>query len=165
MNMKDHLLTALREQFAQWEELLAGLDVEQITAPQHSSQWSIKDEMAHLWHWQQRSIAQVEAAVTGQEPLFPQWPAQFDPEAPGEPDQLNRWLYESSLAEPWSTIYPQWRAGFLRFLELAEQISERKLLDAGEYAWMEERPLALSLLATYDHHQEHLEKLQARMSR
>jgi len=31
MNMKEHILTALREQFNSWEELLASLSDEQIT--------------------------------------------------------------------------------------------------------------------------------------
>jgi hypothetical protein len=49
MNMKDHILAALREQFIRWEELLAGLSEDQITAPRFDLDWSIKDVMAHLW--------------------------------------------------------------------------------------------------------------------
>ena len=33
MNMKDHILAALREQFERWEELLANLSEEQVVAP------------------------------------------------------------------------------------------------------------------------------------
>ena len=33
MNMKEHILAALQEQYARWEELLAGMDAGQITAP------------------------------------------------------------------------------------------------------------------------------------
>jgi len=51
MKMKDHILTALREQFESWEELLASLSEEQITAPYFDLDWSIKDVMAHLWGW------------------------------------------------------------------------------------------------------------------
>lgn len=164
MNMKAHILTALREQFNAWEKLLADTKVAQITVPQPDSTWSIKDEVAHLYAWQLRSLARVEAAVLNQAPAFPDWPAEFDPEVEGEPDQLNAWLYKTYHQQPWSTVYVQWREGFLRFLALAEQISERKLLDAGGYRWMEGRPLALTLLATYDHHQEHIEKLLPRLS-
>ena len=56
MNMKDHILTALREQFNRWEKLLASMSDEQITAPHLPSNWSIKDVIAHLRAWQQRSI-------------------------------------------------------------------------------------------------------------
>ena len=34
MNMKDHILTALSEQFNEWEELLTGMSEEQLTIPQ-----------------------------------------------------------------------------------------------------------------------------------
>ena len=76
MNMKEHILTALREQFDRWEELLASLSDEQITAPHLMSDWSIKDVIAHLWAWQQISIARMEAAVLNREPEFPKWVAE-----------------------------------------------------------------------------------------
>ena len=48
MDMKGHILTALREQFDRWEELRANMSEEQITAPYRPSNWSTKDEIAHL---------------------------------------------------------------------------------------------------------------------
>lgn len=57
MNMKMHILKALGEQLERWEELLASMSDEQITDPQLPSGWSIKDVIAHLMAWQQRSIA------------------------------------------------------------------------------------------------------------
>ncbi len=62
MNMKQHILAAVREEFDRWEELLASLSEEQITALLLLSIWSIKDVMAHLMAWQQRYIARVQAA-------------------------------------------------------------------------------------------------------
>lgn len=49
--------------------------------------------------------------------------------------------------------------GFQRFLELGEKIPERNLLDGDNYPWLKGYPLAFILIASYDHHQEHLEKL------
>ena len=57
MNMKEHILAALREQFDRWEALLGGMAEERITAPQTTSEWSVKDVIAHLWAWQQRSLS------------------------------------------------------------------------------------------------------------
>jgi len=159
VSMKTHILGALREQFNRWEELVASLSEAQITAPQLAANWSIKDVMAHLWAWQQRSIARMEAALHRREPEFPRWPAEFDPEVAGEPDQLNAWLYESYRDQPWSHVYGKWRAGFLGLLEAGQAMAEKELLDAGEYPWLEGRPLAVVLLASYDHHQEHLDIL------
>lgn len=161
--MKDHILAALREEFNRWEELLAGMSEEQVTTPHRSSSWSIKDEIAHLWAWQQRSIARVEAALRDQEPAFPAWPAGLDPDSEDNTDRVNAWIYATHRDQPWPQIHQDWREGFLRFLEGAEAIAERDLLDAGRYPWLHGYPLALILIASYDHHHEHLEKLIARL--
>jgi len=165
MNMQDHVLAALREQFARWEEVLASMSEAQIITPQLPANWSIKDEIAHLRTWQQRSIARLEAAVANREPEFPQWGPAIDPDAEGATDQMNAWMYEAHRDQSWSTVQANWRAGFLQFLELGKVIPEKELLDGGKYAWLEGHPLAFVLVASYDHHQEHLEKLLARLAR
>jgi hypothetical protein len=164
MDDKQHILTTLREEFNRWEELLASLSEEQITAAQLPGNWSIKDVIAHLRAWQQRSIARLEAALLSREPEFPNWPAEFDPEAEGQPHDLNAWLYERDRGLPWSSVQRDWRAGFLRFLELGESIPEKDLLDAGRYPWMEGQPLALILQSSYEHHHEHADFLKPVLS-
>ena len=161
MNMKQHILTGLREERDEWDELLKQLDEAQMDAPLLPSDWSIKDEMAHLWAWQQRSIARCEAALRDRAPEFPRWEAGVDPEVEESTDQVNGWIYQAYRDQPWSEVYHQWRDGFQRLLALAEQVSERDLLDSGRYPWLNGYPLALVLLGTYDHHQEHFDKLQA----
>ncbi len=161
MNMKEHILTALREQFYHWEELLASMSVEQITAPLLPSHWSVKDEIAHLRAWQQRSIARLEAALYDRQPQFPKWLAGVDPDSEGSTEQINAWIYTAHRDQPWSEVHQNWKEGFLRFLDLGAQISERDLLDSGKYPWLGGRPLAFILLASYDHHQEHLDILLA----
>lgn len=71
MNMKDHILAALRDQFGRWEKLLASLNEQQITAPHFDMDWFIKDVMTHLWAWQQISIARMEAGILNREPEYP----------------------------------------------------------------------------------------------
>jgi uncharacterized protein (TIGR02246 family) len=161
MYMKEHILAALREQFNRWEELLAGLKDEQIRAPQTFGDWSIKDVVVHLWAWQQRSIARLEAALADKEPVFPKWQPGLDPDAAGSADQVNAWIYNTYREQSWESVYQNWHDGYLRLLSLAEQISERDLLDTSRYTWLEGYSLVLILLASYDHHQEHLEKLPA----
>jgi len=63
MNMKQHVLTALREEFNRWEQVLASLSEEQITTPHLPGHLSIKDVIAHLRAWQQRSIARLMATI------------------------------------------------------------------------------------------------------
>ena len=161
MNMKDHILAALREELNQWEELLTNMSDEQITTPQPPSNLSTKDVIAHLRVWQQVSIARVEAAVLGKEPEFPEAPPELDLETENNVDGINAWIYDTYRDQPWPSVYQAWREGFLRLLELGGAVPERELLDSGRYPWLKGHPLSFILIASYDHHQEHLDGLRA----
>jgi hypothetical protein len=165
MNDKQGILIALREEFNRWEALLAGLSEEQITTPQLPDNWSIKDVIAHLRAWQQRSIARLEAALLNREPEYPEWPEQFDPEVEGQPHDLNAWLYATYRDQPWSSVHRDWSEGFLRFLKLGEAIPENDLLGVGRYAWLEGYALLAVLQGSYEHHQEHEENLEPVLAR
>ncbi len=165
MSMKQHILLALREQYERWDELLAGLTEAQATTPLPASTWCVRDVISHLWAWQQRSTARVEAASRNQEPQFPKWPEDLDPDLEGSTNQVNTWIFETYRNRPWAEIHRYWREGYQRLMQLAEQISERDLLDSDRYPWLKGAPLALVLLATYDHHQEHYEKLQGALGK
>lgn len=170
MYMKTHILAALREEFNHWEEVLASLNEVQITASPQPGELSIKDEIAHLWAWQQRSIARMEAGLNGGEPQMPPWWPDATVTRAGattthedDTDQVNARIYESYRDRPWAAVYEHWRTGFLHFLAVSEQIPEPALLDASRYGWLNGYALADVLLGSYDHHQEHLEKLLARL--
>ena len=159
--MKSHILAALKEQIDRWEELLDRMNSDQISVLLLPSIWSTKDVLSHLRAWQQRSIARLEAALSDREPVFPKWLPELDPDSESSTDQINAWIYETNRDEPWLAVHQNWRGGFLQFIELGERISERDLLDESRFSWMEVRPLALVLVSSYDHHQEHLDQLHA----
>jgi hypothetical protein len=159
VNDKAQITTALRKEFNRWEELLAGLREEQITAPHLPSNLSIKDVIAHLRAWQQVSIARLEAALLNREPEFPKWLAGLDPESEDNRDKYNDWIYQAYREQPWSSVHRVWKEGFLRFLELAETIPEKDLLEIGRYPWLKEYALSAVLLGSCEHHEEHLEPL------
>jgi hypothetical protein len=159
MNMKDHILAALREQFKSWEELLASLSEEEITAPHFDYDWSIKDVIAHLWAWQQISSARMEGGLNNREPELPKWIVNNIEGWEEDADRVNALTFETNHEKPWSEIHQNWKEGFLRFLELGNEISERDLLNGDRYRWLKGYSLAFILVASYDHHQEHLEKL------
>lgn len=159
MNMRDHILRAFEEQFNKWEELLASMSDAQITGPIPDSDWTIKDVIAHLMAWQQRSIARMEVALHDQEPGFPRWLPGVNPEEEDNPDHTNAWIIQAYRDQPWSKVYQGWRTGFLRFLGSSKAISEIDLLDYDRYSWMAGYSLADVILSSYVHHQEHYEKL------
>jgi hypothetical protein len=159
MMMKEHILAALREQLDRWEELLATLSEEQITAPLFDLDWSIKDVMAHLWAWQQISIARMEGGLNDREPKFPKWITDIGEDWEENADRVNALTYATNHNRPWTEIHQNWKNGFLRFLGLGDKLSERDLLDGSRYPWLKGYSLAFILVASYEHHQEHIEKL------
>jgi hypothetical protein len=161
MNMKDHILTALQEEFEEWEDLLTRMSEEQLTTPQLPSTWSAKDIVAHVYSWQRVSIARMEAAVANREPQFPKTPPEFDLDTENNVEGINAWFYETYRNDSWSTIHQNWSDGFHRLMELGWSMSERDLLDSSKYIWLKEQPLVLVLVSSYGHHQEHLDKLHA----
>ena len=161
MNMKVHMLSALREQFDSWEELLASLSPEQVVAPQFDLDWSIKDVVSHLWAWQQISIARFEAALLNCEPAYPSWLGQAQANWEEDADQTNERIHRISREMSWTEVHQLWREGFLRLLDAGQSIAETDLLDWDKYPWLNGHSLAGVLLGTYGHHQEHLENLLA----
>jgi hypothetical protein len=159
MNMKEHILMALTEQFDNWEKLLVSLAEEKVIAPHFDFDWSIKDVMAHLWAWQQISIARMKGGLYNHEPMFPKWIVEAIDDWEEDADGVNALTYETQHNKPWSEIHQTWRNGFLRLLELGDEISERDLLNGDRYPWLKGYSLAFILVASYDHHQEHFEKL------
>ena len=162
MNMQEHILAALREQFDRWEQTLAGVSEEQIATPLSPSDWSIKDNVVHLWAWQLRSIARLEAALYERPPVMPAFMDGVELVTEDNVDELNARIYAAFGEQPWAKVYQDWRSGFLKFLDTAAQIPEKDLLDWDKYSWLGGFNLAAILIGSYEHHQEHLEKLLAR---
>jgi hypothetical protein len=160
MNMKDHILAALKEQFEHWEELLAGLSEEQIMVRRFDLDWSAKDVIAHLWAWQQISIARMEGGLNDREPELPKWITDIE-NWEENADRVNAVTYKTNHEKSWLEVHQMWRTGFLRFLDVGHKIPERDLLDGDRFRWLNGYNLAFVLIASYDHHQEHFEKLQS----
>jgi hypothetical protein len=159
MNMKEHILTAMREQFDRWEELLASLDEKRIIASNFDLDWSIKDVIAHLWAWQQISIARMKAGLQNQEPEYPKWIVETIENWEEESDRVNALTFDRYHDKSWYEIHQNWRNGYLHFIELGEKFSEPDLLAGDKYPWLQGYSLAVILIASYDHHQEHFDKL------
>ena len=161
MSDKAEMLVKLRAEFEAWQALLAGLSEAEATEPLLPSELSIKDNLAHLHAWQQRSSARLEAALAQRAPQMPAWPTGPDPEAEGVLDQTNAWIYASSRARPWATVRDNRQTGFHRFLLLAEAGPAEDYQGAARYAWLEGYSLLAVLEGSHEHHDEHLAQVLA----
>ena len=166
MNTKSEMLTLLENEFNRWEALIGSLSEPQITNPNFIGTWTIQDVLAHLMAWQTRSIARLEAAQMNKDPEFTSWRVQPQPDPIDNSDEINAWIYATYRDAPWTDIHRCWVAGYQRFLQLAQTIPEKDLLDPQKYPWMFGQPLMAVLQSSYDHHHlEHLEPLLALLRR
>ena len=149
---KREIMDQVRSEFDRWEGLLTDLGEQQITKRELPADLSVKDTVAHLMAWQQRSVARLEAGLGNRAPQFPAWPPGLDPESDEDLDQINAWIHEQYQDESWPVVFQAWRNVFLRLLELGEAIPESDLMAPGRYPWMDGEPLALVLTASYEHH-------------
>jgi hypothetical protein len=161
MNEKQHLLDELIAIFNRWQQLLTDLSEDEIMQPIVPSTWTVKDVVAHLWAWQQASLARAEAALHDTRPIYPQWWEVNGPSPEEDLERTNAWLYDACKDTPWTTVYADWKTQFERYLDLSRQIPEKDLFEPGRYAWMGEYPLAASPLGSLNHHIEHYDTLTA----
>ena len=155
METKLQILAELTEIFNRWQALLESLGNEYIEQPLLPSDWTLKDTVAHLWFWQQASVARMEAALQNKEPNYPEWWAIFGPDPEEKVDQANAWNYARNRDKPWATVYADWKTQFQCYLDLLSLVPEGNLLKPGRYTWMGKYSLLASLLGSLDHHREH----------
>ncbi len=146
-------------EFNAWEALLANLSEEQIAPPNRIAQLSVKDIVAHLTAWQQRSIARMEAAKQDREPFFLRWSADLDPNDEEDTDKINAWIYQNYRDQPWAEVHLAWKEEFLRFVASGEAFPEKDLMKPGRYPWLGDYPLSVVLVSSFEHHEEHLQPL------
>ena len=160
MDDKATTLAALRDIFDQWKDLTGRLREPETAAPLDGG-LSVKDIVAHLRAWQQVSIARLEAAQLGREPVLPGWLAGGDPDTDDddETDAHNEHIHKQYRTQSWAEVYRAWRDGFLRLLALAEAIPAADLAAPARYPWLNGHALIEVLRGTLAHHREHLDEL------
>ncbi len=163
MNTLPHIIQRMKDEFQRWDSLLCGLDEQQAIAREKPSEWSIKDEVAHLMVWQQRTVARLEAALHNRQPVFPAWPQHIDTGEEEPVDEINAWLHETQRDRPWANVYSDWKNCFQRLIELGQTLPEKDLLEVGKYPWLPDYPLAIIMESSCDHHAEHYDPLVARL--
>lgn len=159
MEDKQHIIDELADIFNRWQVLLASLSEQQIHQTLTPSTWTVKDVVAHLWSWQQGSVARMEAALHNREPNYPAWWAVRGPDPEEDLDGTNALLYKLSKDKPWKVVYSDWKAQFMHYLELTQKLPKQDFFQPGRYPWMGKYAIADSTKGSLDHHKEHYETL------
>jgi len=161
---KSQILFQLKQSFAQWQDLLASLDQEQMITPLTPSDWTVKDIVAHMWAWQQGSVARMEAALRDRPPAYPDWWLANGPDPEEDLNRTNAWIFRANRERSWESVYTHWKDQFQRYISLTSTLGEDDLLIPGRYAWMGSYAIADSCLGSIEHHKEHFDDLKTWLS-
>jgi hypothetical protein len=158
---KTELLETMQSSYAAFEALLAPLSETQLTAPDVSGEWSIKDILVHLATWQGRAAEILEAAQRNEQPqLNP--PIKTDEEM----DRFNDATFAANCSRPLVEVKQNFHVSYQRLQAAVEALSENALFDPQHFAWTKEQPLWRTAEGdTFGHYQEHAPIIEAWLTR
>lgn len=157
MNDKTQLVKMLQAEINRWDTLLSSLSEEQMEIPLTPSDLSVKDTLAHLMAWQQRSNARMEAGLANKPPVFPEWAPGLDPDLMENTDQINAAIFKTYHDRTAAEVHRLWRDGFLKLITLVQETPDEVLFAVNKFDWLAGYRLADVPQWSYEHHhQEHL---------
>jgi hypothetical protein len=134
--------------------LLEDLSPEQMTGLMLPGGWSIKDLLAHLGGWEQRTVDRYRAALAGSDALFGVSEA--------EVDAFNAEMVASLRARDLDAIRAYERDAYQAMLEIAETAPEADLFDPAHFPNGEGVPLWKWMgFNSFWHYDEHIGDLRA----
>lgn len=156
MTTKAGLLDQLDKAVATWEELAEAASKADPNRPGAMGDWTFVDVAGHLNGWRTRSVARMEAAANGAEPLPTPWPEGLSSETDEGTDAINAWIYERYHGRPFEELLAEARDQWRRLRAAAEAIPEEDLLAPGRYPSLDGYALGEVIIGAAEHlHEEH----------
>ena len=127
---KDKVIKRLHTERRRLEANLARLSREDIVRPETMGEWSFKDVLAHLAHWEAFWPDWIAASRRGEEVETP---------APGltwkDLHILNQRIYEEHCDQPLDDVLEYFRSTHTQFMALTESLTDEEVLTPGFYAF------------------------------
>lgn len=151
---KHALLAQIDRERTLWEQLVADVGEAHMQEPGATGEWTFQDVVAHLSGWRANTLARLDAAVHGQAPAPPPWPAHLNEEQ--DVDAINAWIYKANRDRPLRDVLDEYHHSFVCMRDAVSALSEQDLTEPGRYNWMQGRPLASVITGSFEHlHDEH----------
>jgi hypothetical protein len=152
---KASILNEMRTNYAALEEILAPLEMTQMTTEGVIDGWSIKDMLAHIASWHHRLLTWLDAAIRNEEPVI------SGPDSVEEMDALNAQFYQENKSHPLDEVLTEFRTTHQQIMDIIQAMREEDLISPQRFAWTQGSPL-WQLVAgdTYEHYQEHRKQIQ-----
>lgn len=145
---------------ADLERLVAEAGPTRLELPDLVGGWSLKEIIAHLTAWRWWTVARVEAAVRGTNPVHP-WSSDLDEETEEGTHRINQQFHEANRAKSVAEVLRDSRANLDRLEAATLALSAAELFTPGRYSWLGEYPLAAVITSSAEHLREHDEEATA----
>jgi len=152
---KATLLDNMHKGFDELDALLISFNPRQMTTEGVSGVWSIKDILAHLTSWQQRTLDRLYAAANNEQPHSP------NISTDEEMNQLNERFYQENDERPLPDVLADYHSAYQQLVTAVQNASAEDLFQSGRFSW--EGDVALWQLVagnTYEHIEEHIGAIQ-----
>ena len=147
---KDTLLNDIRKGYTDFDTLLSSLNEQQMMMAGNDG-WTIKDHIAHLTAWQQRTFNVLQAVIDNVE--LP------DPTSDMTIDQINEQFHQRDAALPLDRVLAGHGAMQQQILSAVQSMSEEDL--NRPISWLDDRPVVGWVIGnTYEHYEEHTQYIQ-----
>ena len=143
---KAELLINIRSGRAQLESALAQFSDEQLLAPNLHGGWSIKDLIAHIGFWEQRTAIQFSTLLRDVEP----------PDENITLDELNAQVYAQNQHKPLAEVRREEQSAYEQLFLLVENALDDDLFNPRRFAWTDGKLFAEWVENnTYGHYEQH----------
>ncbi len=130
MGLAEKLLVLLKLAYDEEQKLYTILDENERSSAGKLGQWSAKDIMAHIASWKERTICDITATLSGE-----------NPEVGGGLDRINAAIYEANKNKSWEDILTHLERVYKSSIECVRAIPHEKMIDSNTLPWQEGRPL------------------------
>ncbi len=158
---KDQMIETMTRKRGEWEALLAKVPLERIETPGVEGQWSVKDVMAHIAHYERWLAAFLESVASGEEPVV----SDLDNM---EMHARNAAIYELNHAKTLEQVQNEAHAAYRRLIEAVRALEESDFLPGSRFApyirrlWGEDGLLVEVIGGdSFDHYADHIAPLRA----
>jgi hypothetical protein len=145
---KATILARLQQERKKLIQTLDSLKPEQFDRPGVVGNWSVKDVLAHLAHWEESMIYWVQASRKGKNVNGPEEGLNWD-----QISKFNAHIFAAHQDESLPEVMKYFHAAHAGFMKMAEGLSDDELLIRGYYPLTENATIYawLSQYAAHDH--------------
>ena len=150
---KSEVLENLRSSHQQILHAISGLSNQVIQQAGVEEEWSVKDILNHLSHWESELVTLLWSIQAGKKPFVPSHTSE-------EIDSLNQQIYLEGLKRPLEMVMQDFIGVRKQTIRRVEEFSEEELTNPDRCPFLRGISLAKKIaIYTFEHDLEHLDKI------